>query len=88
MVPTLLGKCLSEPRSFKSRVSEEEDKILSFKILNGLFFAFVSSPSCSIQLRFGYIWSSVAGKTHGAMTEIELFDDERITQVSGVTGTN
>lgn len=63
----------------------EVDAVLSFEILDGSCFAFVLSLSFSIQLRFGYIWSTVAGKSFGDMNEMELFDNERINQVSGVT---
>lgn len=66
----------------------EADAVLAFETLNGSRFAFVSSLSCSIQLRFGYIWSTVAGKALGEMTEMQLFDNERIIQVSDVSDTN
>ncbi|XP_075868936.1 zymogen granule membrane protein 16-like [Nelusetta ayraudi] len=42
-----------------------------------------SSYIYGIQLRFGYIWSKVAGRASGTMHEMELFDNERIVQVSG-----
>lgn len=38
----------------------------------------------AIQLRYGYIWSKLIGNTRGRnLVEMELFDDERLTQVSG-----
>lgn len=48
-------------------------------------FAYDFTPllclACSIQLRFGYIWSKVAGRATGTRHEIELYPDERIIQV-------
>lgn len=42
---------------------------------------------CSIQLRYGFIWSTMVGRTVGSPIEMELSGDERIIQVSGVCGT-
>lgn len=36
-----------------------------------------------IQLRYGYIWSHVAGYTTSDRHDIELFEDESIIQISG-----
>lgn len=51
---------------------------------------FSHSPnlSCSIQLRFGYIWSKVVGRTRGMMHQMELFVDEHIIQVCGIGHTH
>lgn len=94
-VLTLLGECPSFTMSIcvQSEWSDEEKEheteagalLLSFEILHVLHFASVLSSSCSIQLRYGYIWSKVVGNIHGrSMVEMELFDDERFTQVSAL----
>ncbi|KAM9737245.1 zymogen granule membrane protein 16-like [Menidia menidia] len=36
-----------------------------------------------IQLRYGFVWSRVAGYSSGSSQQIELFDDETIIQISG-----
>lgn len=41
---------------------------------------------CSIQLRYGFIWSKRVGRAVGSPMEMELLDNERIIQVSGVSG--
>lgn len=72
----------------KEHKTEAGTLLLSFEILQVSHFASVLSPPCSIQLRYGYIWSKVIGYTHGRnLVEMELFDDERLTQVSGVSDT-
>lgn len=38
---------------------------------------------CSIQLRYGFIWSAMVGRAIGSPMEMELLDNERIIQVSG-----
>ncbi|XP_075868935.1 zymogen granule membrane protein 16-like [Nelusetta ayraudi] len=60
-------------------VIEGEGRITGIRIWehNGAYIA-------GIQLRYGYIWSKVVGNTHGpSMVEMELFDNERLTQISG-----
>lgn len=96
--PTLLRECpcVTLPICVQSewRAEGKEHKkeagalLLSFKILLVSHFASVLSPSCSIQLRFGYIWSKVVGNTHGRrMVDIELFNNEYINQVSVASDT-
>ncbi|XP_012725907.2 zymogen granule membrane protein 16 [Fundulus heteroclitus] len=36
-----------------------------------------------IQIRYGSVWSQIAGYTYGSPIEFELFEDEKIIQVSG-----
>lgn len=95
---TLQGECPSFTLSIcvqsewraegKEHKTEAVTLLLSFEILQVSHFASVLSPSCSIQLRYGFIWSKVVGNIHGrTMVEMELFDDERLTQVSGVSDT-
>lgn len=36
-----------------------------------------------IQVRYGSVWSRIAGYTYGRPLEFELFKDERIIQISG-----
>lgn len=95
---TLQGECPSFTSSIcvqsewrakgKEHKTEAVTHLLSFEILQVSHFASVLSPSCSIQLRYGFIWSKVIGNTRGrSMVEMELFDNERLTQVSGVSDT-
>uniref|UniRef100_I3K7D6 Jacalin-type lectin domain-containing protein n=1 Tax=Oreochromis niloticus TaxID=8128 RepID=I3K7D6_ORENI len=37
----------------------------------------------TIQFRYGFVWSSVAGFSYGNLHELDLFDDEAIIQISG-----
>uniref|UniRef100_A0A668APH3 Jacalin-type lectin domain-containing protein n=1 Tax=Myripristis murdjan TaxID=586833 RepID=A0A668APH3_9TELE len=48
-----------------------------------LFSLISLSVLCSIQLRYGLIWAQRNGRTYNQAHEIELFDGERIIQVSG-----
>lgn len=87
----IAGSVLPLPCPFVSRVrtyegGEGSHIPLGCEILSVSRFAFVLCPSCSIQLRYGYIWSTRVGGTVGSPIEMELFDDEHIIQVSGVSG--
>lgn len=53
----------------------------------GQRFASSLCLSRRIQLRFGYIWSKVAGRVSGTMHELQLFPGERLIQVSGAAHT-
>lgn len=54
----------------------------------GQRFASSLCLSRRIQLRFGYIWSKVAGRVSGTMHELQLFPGERLIQVSGAAHTD
>lgn len=80
---TLLGQCSPLPCPFVSRVGTYEGE--TCEILSVSQFAFVLCPSCSIQLRYGFLWSTMVGRAVGSPMEMELLEDERIIQVSGAS---
>ena len=50
-----------------------------------VFFS-LSSPSISLQIRFGSNWSGFSGSQSDNPVEMELFEGESIVQVSGKVG--
>lgn len=55
-------------------------------MLNIVFSSLPCLP-CSIQLRYGYIWSALVGRRVGTVQELELYDDEVIIEVGGFIDT-
>lgn len=57
----------------------------------GLWFNSVCSSlpclSCSLQVRYGYIWSALVGRRVGSAQELDLYENEAIVQVGGFIDT-